>query len=144
MKSSQTGALIICFGAIFCLSGEALGEPLELRISRAACVRLVAHVPGDDVAYRPGVDMRGRPVAPADLDGAPALVLPESYRVRIEVDSDDRFGIPAKTGTYDADIAVGEALVDADGRVLFNGQPLESEAAFELGRRCRELLHQTP
>ncbi len=144
MKSFQARALIICFSLSIFPASETRGDPLELRISRAACTRLVAHVPGDDVAYRPGVDVRGRPVAPADLEGAPALALPESYRVRIEVDSNDRFGIPAKSGNYDADVAVGEALVEADGRVLFNGQPLGSEAAFDLGRRCRELLRQAP
>ncbi len=144
MKGSQAICVTICFGMAFCFSSLARSEPLELRISRADCARLVAHVPGDDVAYRPGVDARGRPVAPADLDGTPTLALPESYRIRIEVDSDDRFGIPATAGRYDADIAVGEALVEADGRVLFNGQPLQSDEAFELGRRCRELLGRTP
>ena len=132
----------------FCFVGQTGGqageEPLELRISRADCAGLAAHVPSDEATYRPGVDVRGRPVAPADVDGTPALALPESYRIRIEVDSEDRFGIPATAGRYDADIAVGEALVEADGRVLFNGQPLQSEAAFELGRRCRELLRQAP
>ncbi|MDJ0942070.1 MAG: hypothetical protein QNJ30_01300 [Kiloniellales bacterium] len=117
---------------------------MELRISPADCARLVAHLSDDDVAYQPGVDVRGRPVASADLDDAPKLALPNDYRVRIEVDSDDRFGVPARAGSYDADIAVGEALVEADGRVLFNGQTLAPGAAFELGRRCRELLRQTP
>ncbi len=144
MGSYQVSSLVICFGLVFCLAKEAWAEALELRISRADCARLVTHVPSDDVGYQPGVDVRGRPVAPADLDATPALELPDSYRVRIEVDSDDRFGIPATAGNYDADIAIGEALVEADGRVLFNGQPLQSEAASELGRRCRELLSQTP
>jgi len=144
METSQVRHLIICFGIVICFADEARSEPLELRISRADCARLVANIPSDDVAYQPGVDVRGRPVAPADLDGTPALALPESYRIRIEVDSDDRFEIPATAGSYDADIVIGEALVEADGRVLFNGQPLQSEAAFELGRRCRELLRQTP
>ncbi len=144
MRVSEIRHIIICFCLVIYLPGEARSEPVELRISRADCARLVAHVPSDDVAYRPGVDVRGRPVAPADLDGTPALALPESYRVRIEVDSDDRFGIPATAGSYDADIVVGVALVEADGRVLFNGQPLQSEATFELGQRCRELLRQAP
>ena len=144
MRLSQRRSLIICFSLSFFLVGGTRAEPLEVRISQADCTRLLAHIPSDDVAYRPGVDARGRPVAPADLDGAPALALPEGYRVRIEVDSDDRFGIPATAGSYDADIVIGEALVEADGRVLFNGQPLRSDAAFELGRRCRELLRQAP
>ncbi len=144
MKFSQKTCSTLCFGLLICLAEGARGEPIELRISRADCARLAAHIPSDDVTYRSGVDVRGRPVAPADLDDAPALALPESYRVRIEVDSDDRFGIPTRAGSYDADIVIGEALVEADGRVLFNGQPLQSEAAFEVGRRCRELIRQTP
>ena len=144
MKRPQAFALTLCLGAVFSLPGRALGEPLELRISRADCTRLVAQVPSDDVAHRPGVDVRGRPVAPADLDGGMPLALPESYRIRIEVDGADRFGIPADAGRYDGDIAVGEAVVEADGRVLFNGRPLQSETAFELGRRCRALLREAP
>ena len=144
MSASRTLAVTICFSVIFTLTDRAEGESLDLRISRADCARLVAHVPGDEMTYRPGVDVRGRPVAPAEVDDTPALALPESYRIRIEVDSDDRFGIPTTAGSYDADIGVGEALVEADGRVLFNGQPLQSEAAFELGRRCRELLRPAP
>ena len=60
------------------------------------------------------------------------------------IDGADRFGIPADAGRYDGDIAVGEAVVEADGRVLFNGRPLQSETAFELGRRCRALLRAAP
>ncbi len=144
MRFSQRLSITLCFAWCFGIGNQVWGEPLELRITRADCARLVAHTPSDDVTYRSGVDVRGRPVAPADVDGIQALALPESYRVRIEVDSDDRFGIPATDGNYDAGIVIGEALVEADGRVFFNGQPLQSEATFELGRRCRELLGQAP
>ena len=119
---------------------EALSEPVTLEITEASCARLVAHEARDDVVYRPGVDVRGRPVVPADADGTPPLALPERYRIRIEVDSADRFGVPADADSYDADIQVGEAEVLEDGRVLFNGQPLQSDAAFELSRLCREQL----
>ncbi len=48
-------------------------------ISRADCARVVAHEPAPDVAYRPGVDTRGRAVAPADLDD----------NVSLDLDADD-------------------------------------------------------
>ncbi len=35
--------------------------------SREVCRQLVRHVPAADVAYKPGVDAKGKPIAPADL-----------------------------------------------------------------------------
>lgn len=129
--------------ALLILPSRGLSEPLTLEISEASCARLVAHRAEADVAYQPGVDVRGQPVVPADADGAPPVDLPERYRIRIEVDSADRFGIPGDPDSYDADIQVGEAEVLEDGRVLLNGQPLQSDEAFELGRLCREQLGAT-
>ncbi len=42
----------------------------EVRITRQDCQRLVHHVPAADVAYRPGVDVHGKPVVAADLAGS--------------------------------------------------------------------------
>ena len=39
-------------------------EDAILRMTRADCKRLVTHQPAPDVAYRSGVDVRGRAVAP--------------------------------------------------------------------------------
>ena len=124
--------------ALLLLPARSLAEPLTVEITAANCARLVAHQARDDVAYRPGVDVRGRPVAPADADAAPPLALPERYRFHIEVDSADRLGVPADADSYDADIQVGEAEVLKSGRVLLNGQPLQSNQAFELSRLCQE------
>lgn len=126
--------------ALFTAPKPSTAEPLTVEISEASCARLVAHQADDDVTFRSGIDVRGRPVVPADADGAPSLTLPERYRIRIEVDSADRFDVPADADSYDADIRVGEAEVLQDGRVLFNGQPLQSDEAFELSRLCREQL----
>ncbi len=84
-------------------------------ITRADCARLVAHVPGPDVAYEAGVDVYGREVAPADLGGAPRIELPETILIDIEIDLLQRFGIPASPALYDADAEVGEVAY-RDGR----------------------------
>ncbi len=90
-------------------------EKATVAITRADCARLVAHVPAPDVAYRPGVDVYGREVVPADLGGAPRIELPKTILINIEIDLLQRFGIPANPALYDADAEVGEVAY-RDGR----------------------------
>ncbi len=116
-------------------------EKATVAVTRADCARLVEHVPGPDVAYRPGVDVYGREVAPADLGGAPRIELPEAILIDIEIDLLQRFGIPANPALYDADAEVGEVAY-RDGRFTFNGQPLQDEAQAELAARCQEIVRE--
>lgn len=111
-----------------------------VRITKADCTRLVKHEPSDDVAYRAGVDVHGRSVAPADLDAGAEIVLPEVLVIPIEADvlgdgkgADDR--------SFRADARLGLVEVDTEtGRVAFNGRPISGEARHELSRRCQEIL----
>ena len=116
-------------------------QQVELSITRADCARLVKHVPGPDVAYRPGVDVYGREVAPADLNGAPRIELPETILIDIEVDLQARFGTPDNKVLFDPDAEMGE-VVYKDGRFTFNGQPLQNQAQAELAARCQEIVRQ--
>ncbi len=116
-------------------------EKATVAITRADCARLVAHVPGPDVAYQPGVDVYGRAVAPADLGGPPRIEVPETILIDIEIDLLGRFGIPADPALYDPDAEVGEVLYK-DGRFTFNGQPLQDQAQAELAARCQEIVRQ--
>src|SRR3546814_8619488 len=49
-----------------------------LTLSAEDCTRLARHYPADDVTYRPGRDVRGKAVAPADLDPGAGLILPDA------------------------------------------------------------------
>lgn len=115
--------------------GEADG--LRVKMTRADCDALAIHYPSADVAYVPGVDVQGRPVAQADLDPSP-LRLPEVIVIPIEVDLFDRFGLPLDPTRYAADAEVG-TVVWHEGRVYFNGQPIQDDAAAELAARCQRL-----
>ncbi len=117
--------------------------PAEVIITRADCARLVEHVPAPGVAYQPGVDAYGRAVAPAELDGGTPIQAPETLHIPIEIDLLDRFGIPANPALYESDIPIGEVLY-RNGRLTFEGQPLQDEAAAELSRRCQQILYGTP
>ncbi len=129
--------------ALFLLAAAlaAAHEKATVAITRADCARLVAHVPGPDVAYEPGVDVYGREVTPADLGGAPRIELPETILIDIEIDLQARFGIPIDPTQYDPDAEVGE-VVYKDGRFTFNGQPLQDEAQAELAARCQEVVRE--
>ncbi len=118
-------------------------KPAEVIITRADCARLVAHVPAPDLAYQSGVDAYGRAVAPAELDGGTPIQAPETLRIPIEIDLLDRFGIPANPALYESDIPIGEVLY-RNGRLTFEGQPLQDEAAAELSRRCQQILYGKP
>src|SRR5262245_41340299 len=58
----------------------------QLQVTAADCRRLVQAVPSADVNYRPGVDVYGRAVAPADLAPVPPLGPPELMTVYIDAD----------------------------------------------------------
>ncbi len=127
--SSFLSAAVIVLATV-----PASAAPTTVIVRRADCATLVAHRPAPDVAYRSGVDVRGRPVVPADLDPH-QLALPETTAIDITVDLFDRTGIPPQG---DANF-VGDVLVvvevDADGNVSFNGQPITSEAQRQLAER---------
>ena len=122
-------------------TGAVLAEGRVVTLTKQDCRRLNVHVPEPDVAYRPGVDVNGRPVTPADLGGAPALAIPETVTIEIEVDLQDRFGIPANSNLFKGDAKIGTVEVDRDGRARFNGQPLQDEEQLELTRRCQDILY---
>ncbi len=115
-----------------------------IELSEAECRLLTRHQPDADVAYRPGVDARGRSVVPADLGstgpGAAArLQTPTKIVIPIEVDLFDRFGVPANPDLFEADAQVGQVIYD-DGKVFYNGQRLADGASDQLLLHCQELL----
>jgi hypothetical protein len=116
----------------------------EVRIAKRDCQRLAAHVPAPGVAYESGVDARGRSVVPADLGGAPKIAVPETIVVDIDIDLQDRFGIPANPDSYSADIDVGEVEIAPDGTARFNGELLQDEVQAVLTQRCQQILYGRP
>ncbi len=118
-------------------------EKVEVAITRADCARLVEYVPAPDVVYQPGVDAYGRAVAPADQNGGTAIQVPDTLHIPIEIDLQERLGIPANPALYESDIPIGE-VVYRNGRLTFEGRPLQDEAAAELSRRCQNILYGKP
>ena len=137
-------AVAAVLAALWALPGQAqLRPPLPpeqgglVVLQRADCARLSAHVPDANVAYQPGVDARGRPVVPADLNPAPPLVLPDEITIAVTVDLQQRFGIPASSSLYKREASIGTVVVRPDGSASFNGQPLTSQEQSALAFLCQ-------
>ena len=117
-------------------------------ISRADCARVVAHQPAPDVAYRAGIDARGRAVAPADLDDNVSLDLDaDDVVVDIAVPLRAFAGIPGdetafvdaggKIERYGATADIG-VVTSRDGQLYFNGQPISPNERARLAAACRD------
>jgi hypothetical protein len=68
------------------IAEETKSEPLMVRISKTDCQRVVRHQASADVAYKPGVDVRGKAVAPADANGGFTIPLPDVFEFNITKD----------------------------------------------------------
>lgn len=131
----------LVLGAGFAMSTVAstvtVAEPVII-ISKNDCARLVAHQPSADVTYKPGVDVHGRAVAPADLPGTPQIAIPEEIAIDITVEIQKRFNIPSNSALFKPEARVGTVVVKPDGSATFNGQPLTSPEQQALSALCQK------
>jgi len=154
-KSSFSDGAAILFVALaglafFCLSFAArAAEEIHslggrtVTVSQADCLKLTKHVPSADVAYKPGVDVRGRAVAPAEIgDGhsgdGHSIMPPKNFTVDITVRLDKRFNIPVTPDLYQPEANIGTITIEGD-KAYFNGQPLATESINELAEICSKL-----
>ena len=107
-------------------------------MTTADCATLARHVPSADVAYKPGVDVHGKKVAPADLPGSNSIAVPKIVNIPITIDLAARYGIPATSNLFKGEAYAGTARVRvSDGRAWFNGKSLLSNEANALAQLCQ-------
>jgi hypothetical protein len=115
------------------LPAFAAGKPeLEYEV----CRLMIAHEPAPDVAYKPGLDVQGRPVIEADIAPSP-VAMPESISFDVTVDFAQYIGLQVPAGLK-SDARIGLITIGRDGRMTFNDKPLEGEPEAALHALCRE------
>lgn len=94
-------------------------------VDNGRCQIAERHVPAPDVAYRPGVDVNGNAVAPADLGGGNRVVTPRRVTVPVTVPISEF--LPVRPPFLDqAEVEAGRVEVDVEtGYLLYNGQRLD-------------------
>lgn len=109
-------------------------ESLNLTITRQDCRLLQPYEAetGQDPSYKPGVDVEGNSVAPADLDGGTRFRIPESFSFPLEVTP-----FPGSAFSSSA-IRLGRIRVDSEGRAFWNGEPLSARDRYLVAQECRK------
>ncbi len=120
--------------ALLCLAIFDPAVAQQVEIDSRDCRRLLARAPDTDARYRPGVDARGRPVAPADLGGGSPVILPDTIEAPVTVDLAERHGIDIRG--LDAEAVLGR-IVLRDGRAYWNGRLMTPEDTEAILRHCR-------
>jgi hypothetical protein len=105
-------------------------------ITRDLCNQAsVQHQPSPDVTYRPGVDVYGRPVAPADLPNTGT-----SYGGLGSRSSTDILIAPQAGGLNQRGLVgetfVGRVTIDQNGHTTINGQPVDQQDQTQLRQLC--------
>jgi len=129
--------LIVAFCCSFVALGgaPAVADDSVVEVSRKDCKRLLRHEPRADVEYKPGVDVRGKPVAPADVPGSPAIKLPKTINIPIGIDLEEKYGLGAG-GKYTGEATIGTVKV-RKGRVYWNNELLGDAEQARIAEACR-------
>lgn len=114
---------------------------MTFEISHADCRYLARHQPASDVEYRPGVDVHGKAVAPADLPGSGGLQLRQGLTIDIELDLRQHLGLAENSPLLREDANIGVVEV-RDGEVYFNGQRLDAPEVGALEAVCEDEIEE--
>jgi len=132
----RTLIVALCCTFVALGGAPAADDDSVLEVSRKDCKRLLRHEPRADVEYKPGVDVRGKPVAPADVPGSPAIKLLKTINIPIGIDLEKKYGLGAG-GQYTGEATIGTISV-RKGRVYWNNQLLGDAEQARIARACRQ------
>jgi hypothetical protein len=109
---------------------------IEVRVDSTACQSLIEYKEPAGVEYQPGVDAKGRHVAPADLNGVPDIKLPDSIDVPLTLDVLENSGVTVPEG-MEGKASLGK-LTFKGNAVYLNGQRLGGRDTAALEQACRK------
>ncbi len=102
------------------------------------CRALPDHKADVGVDYKPGVDVRGRPVVPADIN-APVIDVPDMMVVPLSIDLAQRLPSAAAKGLEMTGTA-GFLEVWKNGRITYNGQDVTPQVYLLCGQKMPQNL----
>ena len=98
----------------------------KARISKKDCRRVIRYQQRADVAYKPGVDVRGKKVVPADISGGFQMVLPDVFEFNVTKD------LTAYLGGAEEALAAEKAAALAAEKTITATDAAVSSAALSL------------
>jgi hypothetical protein len=123
--------------ALAAVLGASPAPAQSLTVTDRDCAQLIAHAAANDVNYKPGVDVYGRPVAPADLNPSSQIQMPQSFTIDVNADL-RKYGIPSSSPLLLPSTKIGQLRVEDGGRsVYFNDQPIGNSEQTALAEACK-------
>ena len=120
--------------------GGAAGAEEAFTITKDECQRMMrrelAARPAPDVAYKPGVDVRGKAVVPAGGDTRPTIEPPAAITFPLTLDMAAKYGIRGGA-PFGGDATLGQVTY-RDGQVLWNDRPLDGPDATAIRAACEQ------
>lgn len=108
-----------------------VGAQEVIAISESDCLFLEKHVPDADVTYRPGIDVNGDPVVPADLNE-------QQFELPEVVNFDLLVGLPLDDPLR-PEGSVGKVSVNLEtAQISLNGRPLSTSQYQAVIAYCKE------
>ncbi|MDX1922336.1 MAG: hypothetical protein SFW65_04315 [Alphaproteobacteria bacterium] len=118
-----------------------------IRVDASACRYVTKHVPDADVAYKPGVNVHGKKVVPADVAPPTDYHVEDSLYLRLTLDAAKAFGlkvpkIPTVTPGNNPNVpaVTGETVAGyitfKHGKAYLNNQPLDHAGERQLAVLC--------
>ncbi len=139
-----TGHIFILLVFMSITTPAAANTTAAIEIDKNTCQKVQRHLAREDVTYKPGVDVRGRKVAPADVDQQ-KLQLNDTIVLDVSVPLQDLFAEdnPPNRALQNAEVEVGKLEYQiSSGKLLFNGQELSKPALLEVGGKCYEVFEE--
>ena len=116
----------------------AISAEAKVTISKRDCQRLVRHQARADVAFKPGMDVRGNKVTGANLLREPTIKLPKEFSFNLNIDIAQKYGLDARG--ISADMAVGKVTVRGRS-IYFTDQLLDSGDHAAATTKCKKTLN---
>lgn len=136
-RAAMVAGLTIC---VFSVADSEAVSAATITVSATDCERLVSHIPNADVAYTPGVDVNGNPVAPADLPGSVTIKTPTAVTFDVTYDLLSGYGVAEDSvlAAPRGEASVGTVTYDLlSGALTFNGQRLDDAETAALRDLCK-------
>ena len=132
----MTGKITATVATVLLLAmGYSEAASTKVNMSARDCRKLVQHQANANVNYKPGVDVRGRKVAKADLGNGNKLKLPSKVEFNIAFNP-LKSAAAARFGETSA--GIGKVKYDISKNAFtFNGQPMNDRAMADMARKCR-------
>jgi len=108
----------------------------RLVMSSDICTTLAGEQPVPRADYQQGVDVNGKPVAPADFPTSAPPIQLDNFPIEIKKDLAGKFNVPATGGNFGAKAILGYVTL-RDNRAYFNGQPMGDDQRAALIEACR-------